>query len=543
MPERIQNTINRIVEWWKKFTSRQKAIMISMAVVVVVAIAILGYVFTRPSWVVLKVASDAKEAQNIQNLLTENKITFEQSKDGMTFSIHEEDTAQAQILLGTNDISSEGYSIDDVVNGSFSTTEADKEKKYRVFLENKFAKQIEKMDGVSEVDININVPHDDGTIIASNEESSAAVKIKFVEGSKNHEKIAKSVASFMAANLRNTSTKKITVIDNNGNTLYNGTDDDSSMVQATTQQEVKDNAEKLTAKKVKEVLAHDNGMNSAIYDNVDVSAELKMSFTKEKSVDYKYYVDTENGKKEGYLDSRTETNTSTQGGSGGTPGTDTNDDDTTYVTDDNGTSKSESSSVTEDYLPSELITTKDGEVGKIDYDESSITIVATNYITYDEDEMKKNGELKKQTFAEFRAKNNEKKQIDVDDNMITAVSNATGLSTNKITILAYEVPLFHESTGGRTITDYLQIIIALLVFALLGFVVFRSLKKEQEEEVEEEVSVDDLLAEQNEQQEENLEDIGFNEKSEARVLIEKFVDENPEAVANLLRNWLNEDWG
>lgn len=24
--------------------------------------------------------------------------------------------------------------------------------------------------------------------------------------------------------------------------------------------------------------------------------------------------------------------------------------------------------------------------------------------------------------------------------------------------------------------------------------------------------------------------------------IEKFVDENPEAVALLLRNWLNEDW-
>ena len=46
-----------------------------------------------------------------------------------------------------------------------------------------------------------------------------------------------------------------------------------------------------------------------------------------------------------------------------------------------------------------------------------------------------------------------------------------------------------------------------------------------------------------EMQEEELEDIGFNEKSEARVLIEKFVDENPEAVAALLRNWLNDDWG
>jgi flagellar M-ring protein FliF len=41
---------------------------------------------------------------------------------------------------------------------------------------------------------------------------------------------------------------------------------------------------------------------------------------------------------------------------------------------------------------------------------------------------------------------------------------------------------------------------------------------------------------------EELEDIGLQEKSETRVMIEKFVDENPEAVANLLRNWLTEDW-
>ena len=70
---------------------------------------------------------------------------------------------------------------------------------------------------------------------------------------------------------------------------------------------------------------------------------------------------------------------------------------------------------------------------------------------------------------------------------------------------------------------------------------FRSLRGKKEEEQTEEVSVDTLLRQQ--QQDEQLEDIGYNEKSEARQLIEKFVDEKPEAAANLLRNWLNEDWG
>ena len=39
-----------------------------------------------------------------------------------------------------------------------------------------------------------------------------------------------------------------------------------------------------------------------------------------------------------------------------------------------------------------------------------------------------------------------------------------------------------------------------------------------------------------------LDEIGVEEKSEARRIVEKFVEDNPELAANLLRNWLNEDW-
>ena len=88
----------------------------------------------------------------------------------------------------------------------------------------------------------------------------------------------------------------------------------------------------------------------------------------------------------------------------------------------------------------------------------------------------------------------------------------------------------------------MQIVLAVLVLLLLGFVVFRSTRKEKEPELEEELSVESLLESTKENQEESLENIGYNEKSEVRVLIEKFVEENPEAAASLLRNWLNEEW-
>ena len=46
MPERVQQILNRIVEWWKNFNTRQKALIISIAAVVVVAFSILGFVMT-----------------------------------------------------------------------------------------------------------------------------------------------------------------------------------------------------------------------------------------------------------------------------------------------------------------------------------------------------------------------------------------------------------------------------------------------------------------------------------------------------------------
>ena len=68
------------------------------------------------------------------------------------------------------------------------------------------------------------------------------------------------------------------------------------------------------------------------------------------------------------------------------------------------------------------------------------------------------------------------------------------------------------------------------------------LEKSLGEEKEPELSVEEMLASTRENQQASVDDIDLQEKSETRKAIEKFVDENPEAVALLLRNWLNDDW-
>ncbi len=75
---------------------------------------------------------------------------------------------------------------------------------------------------------------------------------------------------------------------------------------------------------------------------------------------------------------------------------------------------------------------------------------------------------------------------------------------------------------------------------MLLFVVFKGTSPAEVTELEPELSVEQLLATTRENQ--TLDDIEFSEKSETKKMIEKFVDENPEAVAQLLRNWLTDEW-
>jgi len=86
----------------------------------------------------------------------------------------------------------------------------------------------------------------------------------------------------------------------------------------------------------------------------------------------------------------------------------------------------------------------------------------------------------------------------------------------------------------------MKIVLIVGILALLVFVVLRSMRGEKGSEEPEELAVETLLQSQPEVE---LENINTEQISETRKMIEKFVDENPEAAASLLRNWLNEDWG
>ncbi|WP_028243879.1 flagellar M-ring protein FliF C-terminal domain-containing protein [Pseudobutyrivibrio ruminis] len=538
MPEQIQAIINRILEWWRKFTKRQQVLIVSITAVVLVSFIILAVVITRPNYVELIQCEDGAQAAQVKELLEGEGVKYQTSEDGFTFYVVDKDYGQMNVVLGSNDIPSSGYSMKDVFDGSFSTTEADKQKKYQEFLEQKYEKTLELQSMIEHADVILNIPEQDGTLIAKREPSWATITLTL--SSEMPAETARGLARYVACTLGNDTTDNISIMDTEGNMLFPGDEETTSLSSAKGNQDVRQKASNEIAERVHKVL---DGTN--LYDDISVGVNLSMNFDENSYVDYDYSIDE--GRTEGYLDSESGSSSNSVNGAGGVPGTDTNDDDTTYVMEDNNQTETSTEEFYKDYLPDERITTHKDEMGKRVLEDSSISVTCKTYAIYNQDKMEKDGTLDElgQTFDEFVKENSDPIQQEVTDDIVEVVAQATGFPVASVKVVAYEIPMFQYSEGpGISVTDILQIVLALLIFAMLGFVVFRSLKTEAEEEpVEQELTIDDLIASTQEEEEEELEDIGYTEKSEARILIEKFVDEKPEAVAQLLRNWLNEDWG
>ena len=135
MQERLRQLLERILDWWKKFNRKQQILLVSVVAVVAIAIGLTAFIMTRPKMIELTSCEDTKQAGEVKQLLTDNDIAYQVSNDGLVFTINAEDEANARILLGSNSLPVSGFTIDDALNGSFTTTEADKDRRYQVYLE------------------------------------------------------------------------------------------------------------------------------------------------------------------------------------------------------------------------------------------------------------------------------------------------------------------------------------------------------------------------------------------------------------------------
>ena len=295
MADKAKELLNKVLEWWNKFSTKQKTFIISAGAGIVLALAILITVLTRPQYIVLLNCESTKEAAEVSDLLEGEGLDFKVSDDGYQIKINQKQQSEASLLLGANDIQSYQYTIDNVTEGGFSVTEADRERRYELYLESRMANDILTMfKQVKTAVVDYYIPEQDGTLIASKEDSSVWILLELEE--EMTPETAAGIAKAASVAMGNDTPQNVVIMDTEGNTLYTGDDSYSASGTASSQLSVKSQWETKVKNEVRQVLL---GTNE--FDKVEVAVNLDVDFSSSKMTDHEYYVP--DGNTQGYLSS------------------------------------------------------------------------------------------------------------------------------------------------------------------------------------------------------------------------------------------------
>ena len=534
MADKLKQIPQKLLDIWKRWSVKQRGLIIGSIVAFIAVVSIVAIVLTRPKYEVLVTCEDYTEMNSVTTLLTDNNHKYK--INNMVVSVNSKELTACKMLLASQNIQSDGYTFEDAMKRSFTTTDSDSTKQYAHYLETKLEGDLKDMDGVKDASVTINMPEKTNSFYQA--ASDATVAVKLVTTKDINEDAAESMASLLAMAVGNDSTKSITIIDNKGNTLFNGAagNNSTSGVGMNSKLKYKSQIEATTSSSLLR-----NIVSTGLYDDAVITLNYELDWNTVNTIAKEYTA--QEGREEGLYSHSYEQESVGTNGASGTPGTTSNSGTTYDITD--GTTSTSTYTVKEyDYLPNELVTTTNTDPGAIVKNGSSIAVTLIKNVTYEETQAKKLGYLDGKDWDTFKSENSEPVTLNVDNSWVDIISKGTGIDPANISVVAYQKNSFQDKASSNILSKasfWVQIVLAAAILGILVLVIIRSARPLTVEEKEPELSVEEMLASTRENQP-SVDDIDLQEKSETRKAIEKFVDENPEAVALLLRNWLNEDW-
>ncbi|NLY42661.1 MAG: flagellar M-ring protein FliF [Clostridiaceae bacterium] len=513
MPNILKQIPQQFSEFWNNLdkSNRNKIIITSAVVFVSVLVAI--FVVSRPRYEVLFSQLEPKDAGEISTELEKLNIDYRLGNNGTSIEVKKQDLDRAKVSLAEAGYPKDGLTFEDIKTTSLGTTEAERNKKYQLYKQSELERALKTMDNIKNAVVKLTIP--EKSAFFNSEEKAASASVIIEPYHELTEKQIRGIERFIAGSVENLSPDDVTILDNNGNIL-NEKEEDDVYTGADKQYALRQQITRNMEERVKELL-------TGIADNVRVVANLELDFDTlvtsqeiyEPVVDGKGIIRSYSERKENLVN----------GTAGGVPGTDSNIPVYPNVsTNENGEYNLTDKTV--NYDINKTVTQSTKEIGKMDKENSSIA-VALYYIVQSDG-------------TELNVTRTAQTPVDLDK-IRSMIASATGIPQNNITVETLDIVSPRESEPqlqfGQLLETYGPIALILIIIALLVLMIFRARSQEQ---LEPQVEAPSFVAPVRE--EEVIPEIDIGEKSEIKKQIEKFVKQKPEAVAQLLRNWLADDW-
>ncbi len=534
MPEFLLRLKQRVPELWKDLDKSQKKRIYIISALLIAAIAASIIFATRTEYAPLIKSSDSKEISEMTKTLDEQNIKFKLVDNNSTILINSKDNDKAKVALIQAGYPKSGMTFEDAFSLiKINTTESDKKKLWKHYDESVLSNRLKMLaDNIEEASVTISKPDGSEFVVlddSNKEEASANVIIK--PKSELTPKQVQGIVMMVASSVEGLDPEKVTVLDNNLNILNNNSSEDG-IEAASTQYEMKEKTQKALETSVYNLY---NKVPLDSFESLRVVVNPVLDFNKLKTQTSDITNGT--GMDGGAVISTKEIKENlVNGNTSDIPGTDTNPGNgtTTYPTGSDGKSTYNKTDKTTNYEYQRIMKDEEKALGIMDFEKSSMTVAL-----YYGRRVKSDANLT-QVFI---------------DQLKSDVSRATGISVANISVNKYK--LAPEEIVTKPMTDtikelvsaygFFALILLLIIGLLIAAIPRKKRVKEQEFVPAAETAGGPNMLENGlrfivPEPTEPIPEINTEERSEVKKQIEKFVKQKPDAVAQLLRNWLSDDW-
>ncbi|MBC8063051.1 MAG: flagellar M-ring protein FliF [Clostridiaceae bacterium] len=521
MPDILVAIQDKIKIFWNNLDKSQKYRLVITVAVLLATILGSIYFITRKEYVPLISNADSQELGQMTKILDAKKINYLVSDDRKSLSVDKNNNNKAQAALVQEGYpKSSGMTFDDAFNKiKINSTEADKKKLWEEYKAKSLGTKLKMLENVEDADVTLAMPEQSIFITgkqASKPTANVVVKTKNELNAKQVDGIIKMVAS----SVENLNPKDVTVVDTQGNVLSDDTMTAESG--ATFQYDMTQKKKKELEKSIKDMFV---GQFSD-FEGIRVSVNPVLDFNSLKTSSNE--VLKPEGLDNGALISKKEIKENlTNGATGAAPGADTNPGTgtvPTYQIGGTGNSNYTKSDKTENFEFTKVQKEQEKSLGDV-IAESTTSAVTLLY----GDKVKDASGLTPEFIQQV-------KEI---------ASKAAGIPVKNISVTTLKVLPVEviKPTVAETIAKSIEKYGLFALLAVLGIAILIALIPRRKSSKDQIAAFSEVaVVSNNIEQESELPDIHLQGGSEVKKQIEKFVTQNPDSVAQLLRNWLGDDY-
>jgi flagellar M-ring protein FliF len=522
MPDFIKKYLDQFKEFWNSLDKSQKTRLYITSAIVIVAVVISIIIITKPKRIVLFSNSDRKQVGEMVNILNENGIKNTVDNNGTSIIINSKDNNKAQIVLAQAGYPKEGFTFEDAISSiGITTTQQDRKHIWKRQQISDLERKIEMLDNIDEAAVTLATPETSIFLNASQQQQRPTAYVMVRPNQKLTPQQVQGIVMLVSRSVENLDPNDVTVVDNNSNIL-NSTSADDAISAANSQEELRQRRERELEQKVMDYFSGGQFDN---FDTLRVVANVTLDFDKEKSKT-KTITNPQGMDGGAVISRRTSEETIRNAADGGEPGIGSNPGDANAPSYQTGSgSESDYSSMQEEinFGYDETLKEHEKATGKLIPEESGIAI---------------------SLWYGRKIADDSKLGDDFISGVKTAVSTATGIpekniTVNKMKLLPQEII---EKTTGEKINEFIRNygFFALMLLLIAGLLIIGIPRRKGQEEVQAAIPGGPRFVVP--ESDESLPEIALEEKSEIKKQIDKFVRQKPDSVAQLLRNWLSDDW-